>query len=453
MRKVFTFSAIVAITATMLAQSPEEISYQAVVRGADNALIANQVVGMQISILQGTVTGTAVYIETHTPRTNANGLISLEIGTGTIINGDFSSIDWANGPYFLKTETDPEGGTNYTLTGNSQLLSVPYALHAKTADALTDGIIETDPVYSASQAMNITANDISNLNNLSGINTGDQDLSGLAVKTALNDSIAKVRSEIPDVTGFLTTEKQTLSDVVKMGNLANAQLKNVTNPTDAQDAATKAYVDALVAQILELQLVTGVKIKDIDGNIYGTVTINDQVWMTENLKTTRYDDGKVIPLVTDNAEWSSLTTPGYCWYRDDKSTYSSVYGALYNWYTIGTGNVCPVGWHVPSDKDWMTLTTYLSGEKVSGGKLKEAGTIHWNKPNTKATNETGFTALPGGIRNNLGSYNYMGYQGYWWSSSPLGSSAWPRYMNYDSGSVDKFPTDMKNGMSVRCLKD
>ncbi|MFA7401875.1 MAG: FISUMP domain-containing protein [Bacteroidales bacterium] len=126
-------------------QSPEKMSYQAVIRNSSNQLVTNQAVGMKISILQGSASGTEVYVETQTSTTNANGLVSIEIGGGTVVNGAFATIDWANGLYFIKTETDPTGGTNYTITGTSQLLSVPYALHAKTAETITGGITETDP--------------------------------------------------------------------------------------------------------------------------------------------------------------------------------------------------------------------------------------------------------------------------------------------------------------------
>ncbi|MBP7101912.1 MAG: DUF1566 domain-containing protein [Bacteroidales bacterium] len=162
MRKVFTFFATVLLTATLWAQSPEKMSYQAVVRDAANKLVINQAIGMQISILQGSVSGTEVYIETHSPTSNANGLVSVEIGSGTIVSGDFASIDWANGPYFIKTETDPTGGTNYTIIGTNQLVSVPYALHAKTAETVTN---ETDPLFVASPANGITSGDIINWNN------------------------------------------------------------------------------------------------------------------------------------------------------------------------------------------------------------------------------------------------------------------------------------------------
>jgi hypothetical protein len=137
MKKLYTFLAAILLTATTFAQTPEKMSYQAVVRDSGDALVTNQAVGMQISILQTTATGTAVYVETQTPTTNVNGLVTLEIGTGSVVSGDFTTIDWSADSYFIKTETDPTGGTSYTITGTSQLLSVPYALHAKTAESVT----------------------------------------------------------------------------------------------------------------------------------------------------------------------------------------------------------------------------------------------------------------------------------------------------------------------------
>ena len=167
MKKLYTLLTAVILTASAFAQAPEKMSYQAVVRDAGNALVTSQSVGMQISILQGSVSGTAVYVETQTPTTNINGLVSIEIGSGTVVFGAFNTIDWSNGPYFIKTETDPTGGTTYTMTGTSQLMSVPYALHANTADSIVGGVsaTETDPVFGASVANAITASDTSNWNN------------------------------------------------------------------------------------------------------------------------------------------------------------------------------------------------------------------------------------------------------------------------------------------------
>ena len=150
MKRIFTIAAALIMTASVWAQSPGKMSYQAIIRDAGNTLVTTQTVGMQISILQGGATGTAVYVETQTPSTNINGLVSIEIGTGTVVSGTFNTIDWSNGPYFVKTETDPTGGTAYTIAGTSQLISVPYALHAKFAESVaqytTTGYIHTDTI-------------------------------------------------------------------------------------------------------------------------------------------------------------------------------------------------------------------------------------------------------------------------------------------------------------------
>jgi len=198
---------------------------------------------------------------------------------------------------------------------------------------------------------------------------------------------------------------------------------------------------------------TGGTVTDIDGNVYNTVTIGTQVWMVENLKVTHYNNGTAIPLVTDGTAWTSLTTPGYCWYNNNYVTYGSVYGALYNWYTVNTGNLCPAGWHVPTDAQWTILTDYLGGLSVAGGKLKETGTTHWAIPNTGATNESGFTALPGGWRGYDGSFHDITYTGYWWSATQNGTSAWERELYQGNTTVCRISNSKFAGCSVRCIKD
>lgn len=130
MKKFITLCVAKLLAASVFAQAPNKMSYQAIIRNSSNVLVTNSAVGMRISILQTSPSGTAVYVETQTPTTNTNGLVSIEIGGGTILSGNFSTIDWANGPYFIKTETDPTGGTSYTIAGTSELLSVPYALYS-----------------------------------------------------------------------------------------------------------------------------------------------------------------------------------------------------------------------------------------------------------------------------------------------------------------------------------
>lgn len=262
---------------------------------------------------------------------------------------------------------------------------------------------------------------------------------------------------------------QTLTEVLSQNNSAgNYNITTLADPVNDQDAATKAYVDAIKArlEIIENTVQAGGIVTDCDGNVYNTVRIGNQIWMAENLKTTKYNDCTDIPLVTGNTAWSNLTTPGYCWYNNDSATFANPYGALYNWYTVETGNLCPIGWHVPSDAEWKILEMYLGMSQSEadsawiyrgtdeGGKMKETDTTHWHSPNTGATNEIGFTALPGGTRLSSGSVYGVGNHGRWWSATEnSGASAWRRKLFYDQAQVCRYWDDKSLGISVRCVRD
>jgi uncharacterized protein (TIGR02145 family) len=203
----------------------------------------------------------------------------------------------------------------------------------------------------------------------------------------------------------------------------------------------------------------GGTVTDIDGNVYHTVTIGTQTWMVENLKTTKFNDGTAIPLVIDGTTWSKLTTPGNCWYNNDATTYNPTYGALYNWYAVATGKLCPNGWHVPTDAEWTTLTTYLGGDTLAGGKMKSTGTIGagtglWQDPNTGATNESGFTAVPAGFRYNGGTFDKVGNLGFWWCSTECSTpNAWGQTLYYNYSNVIRYFHNKSDGYSVRCVQD
>ena len=221
----------------------------------------------------------------------------------------------------------------------------------------------------------------------------------------------------------------------------------------ATNSTATSYGNELV-----LKTYTGT-IPDVDGNAYNTMTIGTQTWMAENLKTTKYNDNTDIPSVADIPAWAALSTPGYCWYNNDAATYKAHYGALYNWYAVdaagnGGKNVCPAGWHIPTDAEWATLTDFLGGNNVAGGKMKETGTANWQSPNTGATNESGFTALPGGGRYFDGTFSSIGSIGGWWSSTELlTTSARGRYLYSDYSFIYRGSGSKQDGFSVRCLKD
>jgi uncharacterized protein (TIGR02145 family) len=211
----------------------------------------------------------------------------------------------------------------------------------------------------------------------------------------------------------------------------------------------------LVSVLLFFLVITGrgQTVTDIEGNTYNTVKIGDQVWIAENLKTTKFNDGTSIPLVKDMDSWRTLVTPGYCWFKNSQENFGNIFGPLYNWYAVNTGRLCLTGWHVPSNTEWVTLTSNLGGDYNAGGKLKEAGTAHWKNPNIGGFNETGFTALPGGRRNAGGIFSDGGY-GYWWSATESKTNyAFYRGLGFSERSVDSFSYNEKCGFSVRCIMD
>lgn len=195
-------------------------------------------------------------------------------------------------------------------------------------------------------------------------------------------------------------------------------------------------------------------ITDVDGNTYKTVKIDNQTWMAENLRTTKYNDGNTISNVTDSAEWVNLSTPAYCWYNNDKDSLGKIYGALYNWYTVDTKKLCPSGWKVPTVEDWDQLIKFLGGDTIACNKLKETGSNHWPSPNSESTNESGFSAIPAGGKGYLGIFNRVGKETYWWSSSlDVNSYALTRNIYNYENRVAKGGGHKDFGFSVRCLKD
>jgi uncharacterized protein (TIGR02145 family) len=203
-------------------------------------------------------------------------------------------------------------------------------------------------------------------------------------------------------------------------------------------------------------VITGItgSVKDRDGNTYQTIGIGYQEWMTENLKTTVYNDSTSIPLVELDSTWAVQSTAAFCWYNNDQTSYKNIYGALYNWTAVNTGKLCPAGWHVPTDEEVTELIDYLGGAGVAGGYLKEAGTSHWKSPNTAASDEYDFTALPGGKRMDNGIFDFIKVEGNWWSStsySTLTASYFYFLFNY-SNSFQAY-MNKKCGLSVRCVKD
>lgn len=196
------------------------------------------------------------------------------------------------------------------------------------------------------------------------------------------------------------------------------------------------------------------KIKDGDGNSYKSITIGTQIWLTENLKTTSYNDGTAIPLVQDSITWMNLTAPGYCWYRNNDIYFNFNYGALYNWYVINTGKLCPAGWHVPSNSEWTTLVSFLGEDPYAAEKLKEVGELHWIVGMMGGSNTSGFTALPAGLRDGIAQFNGIGAAAFWWTSTvDADGTIWDRGVGSFDTKVNQYNPKKTVGISVRCLKD
>jgi len=211
--------------------------------------------------------------------------------------------------------------------------------------------------------------------------------------------------------------------------------------------------------------VLGGTVNDIDGNVYHTVIIGTQTWMIENLKTTHYNNNTAIPMITDSAAWRKLKTPGYCWYKNDSTSYKATFGALYNWYAVDTTILAPKGWHVPTEADWSVLENNISKYLYASGSLAKilASTTTWNKSlNTGAignnlllNNSSKFNALPGGTRENyIRSFNSMDSTGAWWTSTlKSDTTGLSLVMKCDNNSVDRYNKFKWKGLSVRCVKD
>lgn len=295
-----------------------------------------------------------------------------------------------------------------------------------------------------------------------GLNYIDLEVSGLLegqyiARITIDERYSVSRKMIFSNDGQGLPARGSISQITKSGSI----LKSATDTKIDSLVVTGSLISKkvfknlpnLTGNFLDLgNLAVSELVTDIDGNVYNTVAIGTQLWLAENLKTTKYSDGTAIPLVTDNTIWANLLTPAYCWYNNDMTTNKATFGALYSWYAVNSGKLCPAGWHVPTDVDWSLLATYLGGESIAGNKLKESGTIYWQSPNANATNETGFSALPGGYRNYIGIFTNKGVNGYWWSSTELSNSkAYYRNMGYNYSNATRDNVDKFNGFSVRCI--
>jgi uncharacterized protein (TIGR02145 family) len=334
-------------------------------------------------------------------------------GTGTGTFYSYLTGLTASTTYYIRAYATNAVGTAYGT-------SVTFTTSAPVIPTLTTVDLSAVTLNTATSGGNITADGFATIT-AKGVVWGSVTGPTVALGTKTIDATGGTGAFISNITGLAANSVY----------FVRAYATNITGTTYGNEFILKTATGTMT---------------DNDGNTYYTVTIGTQVWMRDNLKTTKYRDGNFIPNITDNT-WSTQTTGAYCWYNNDV-TNKATYGALYNFYTITDSRVlCPTSWHVPTDAEWTTMTTLLGG--TSAYDLKETGTAHWLYSYGSETNKTGFTALPGGFQN-----NNIGYYGYWWSATETSvSAATDYYMDYYSSGVVKSALAKTNGMSVRCIHD
>lgn len=560
MKNIFlTITCLGILITSIWGQSPEAINYQAVVSGSNGNLIVNQLVNFRISILQGSSTGSLVYSETHLKTTNQYGAVTLSIGAGTLLFGTFSTINWGNGTYYLKTELDTSGGTNFQFMGVSQFLSVPYSLYAKSAgnafpsgingqtlrsdgnswvpssnlfnDGSKIGIGTTSPTNSAIFEVKSTtkgflpprmthAELIAIANPSAGLMVYCIDkqsiylFNGSSWKQIEGIIPCMVQNQLDTLSGspgemvFNTTtnclnvssgsawysicgtctpqptqatsgpDQEVLSGTVIQlaGNTVNGNLppygtgtwsiaigppgtfSNIHSPTSTFTGSGSAYVlrwtitticgstyDEVYINYLEICPSTFTDPRN--GEVYPITTIGGQCWMAKNLN---YNP-------PGSEDWCYNNDPSNC----------IVYGRIYTWDAMMNGSassnsnpsnvqgVCPIGWHCPSQAEWDAFAIAIGND---GGSLKETGLIHWNTPNTGATNSTNFTALGGGYRDQNGTFFSEKQIAYFWSTTDVSSPSSPntrstRRLNYNNTNFQNINLGNLYGCSVRCVKD
>ena len=466
----------------LFAQAPNKFTYQAVVRNTSNQLITNTLVGIRVSILQNSATGSVVYSETQMLSTNANGLVTMNIGEGTVVYGSFNNIDWSAGTFFLKSEIDPTGGSNYTISSTQQLLSVPYALYANEAGNGFSGDyndLTNKPTIPA--AANNATLTIQRNNSTVGTFTADA-----SSDKTVNISVPTTTSELTNNSGYITADQ--LNALLNAMNSRMDSLQTVLSAQNVEIASLSNTVDSLGAYADSLGNIVDQcgclstfhcgtsTISDYDGNAYSTVKLGGQCWTAENLCTTHYSNGDPIDLGTT----TSTTTP-YRYNPASDSTNVGTYGYLYNWVAVmngaasseanpsGVQGICPTGWHVPSNAEWTELETFVSSQDQyvcyyqnlpNIGKAL-ASTTGWSNSTSTAcgvgttqstNNAAGFNARPAGNYYASGG-NGFGYYANFWTTTETSGHAYSYNLSYTSPSLNRSSSGKASGFSVRCVRD
>lgn len=408
-------------------------------------------------------TGTSHWLSPNGGATNESGFTGLPAGTREDnIPGGYNPATNFEGLTFgacwwTSTEYDPEiawyrnlgniNGNLARLAGSNQSKRFGYSVRCITDTATYYQL----PVLSTTSVNNISFTSAVSGGNILTDNGAPVTARGVCWNENGNPTIYDFKTDNGPGSGSFTSNMTGLIPGMTYRVRAYATNINGTTYGDQFIFATLAYQTGNIVFNPDRTYGT---VTDIDGNTYKTIQIGTQLWMAENLRTVHYNDGTPVTLVSDSLEWINLTSEAYCWYNNDESSNKFIHGALYNWYSGNSGKLCPAGWHLPTVSESNVLMSFLGGENNAGGKLKETGTTHWFIPNSNATNETGFTALPSGMRFNDGAFRAMGDSiSFWDTTEKNASDGWTHGIQNVWSIFDLDFKDKNFGVSVRCIND
>ncbi len=418
------------IASLSFSQTPQLINYQGVARDSLGHPLLNKIISLRLSILDSTSTGQTIFQESHSTLTSNSGLFNIYIGNGVNLSGNFSTIPWGKNDKWLKVEMDINGGNNFLLIGKTQFLSVPYSLYSKSADDL-----ENFRVSLSGDSLFISKTKWIKIPNISDANYGDGNVCTLDTINPSTGSLVHILINTNDNNPCTLDGCNSIMGIFH--NLVNV---NDNNPctVDACDPASGLITHNSTAV-------------DFDGNTYPVVLIGGQCWFSKNLNTSHYRNGDVIPTGLSSSSWANASSGAY-----GSNGSQSVYGKLYNFFAVADSrNLCPTGYHVPSEPEWTTLAQTLGGNSVAGGPLKEPGFTHWNSPNTGATGSSGFNALPAGAKyySDGSSFN-LGLDAFFWTTTVYDvNNAELVDLVYNSSSLNQYASFKRGGLAIRCLGD
>jgi uncharacterized protein (TIGR02145 family) len=462
---LFLFLALF-VSSSLHSQSPLGIPYQAVMRNADGSVLASSETVLTFMIHDVTANGTVVYQESHALTSNAQGLVSCVVGNGVASQGDFANINWGNGAKFLQVMM----GT--TDLGTQQMLSVPYALHSSSADNALNATNATNAVNAQTaengfSSVSTTGDTLYMANGsfiiVPGISAANfpPAILGCTDNAACNYNSAATQNDNSCLYTGATCDDgnaNTTNDVIN-GSCVCAGTQTSGSGTGTQLLPGNA---TCATQNISVTGCGGQTSLTYDGRTYDLVEIGGQCWFADNLATDQYRNGDLIPTGLDTSIWNTTENGAFSFFVNDPAN-DVTYGKLYNWYTTADSRgLCPSGWHVPTDCEWMYLEGSLGmstdNQQVTGWRGYDEGAIlkstnHWLF-NIGAINTYGFSALPGGYYTGYAAFFAVGREGFWWSTSAYDADkSWLRALEFSLSSVYRINDDKNFGASVRCLRD